>query len=193
LPVYQRLWFWLIIVLVVGVSVFSVVFFTLPAPTTDILHPVQPDTPTVVGAGPDASIKGLSIGTAIDVGGLEIAVISLEDGPPDRNGQPLKVLTIEFINNRSKPVILYATQWMLQRADGTRVDSYIGSTFEGVSITGNFETAYELQAGSRFAGRLYFECDEVIYVVHQPMPLSFDEELYVTWSAPEKSPVEPEE
>ena len=196
LPFYQRLWFWLIIVFFIGAAVACTIYLTVPQQTTDTPHPVQPGTPTVVG-NPEASIKGLSLGTTITVDDLETTVTRFLKGPLDREGEPLMVLTMEFQNNRTQSVIIYSTQWMVQLADGTRIDTYLGSTIDGITISGNFE-AFELRAGEGFTGQLYFECAEPEFIVYQPSPLAYNEELLVTWSVPiaeEETglPVNPEE
>ncbi|MCL1890531.1 MAG: hypothetical protein FWG00_00635 [Coriobacteriia bacterium] len=182
LPFFLRLWFWLLVVLAVAGVVFFAVFRFAPSPTTEITHPEQPNAPLVVGAEAGTPIKDLKIGTKIDVDGLEVTVTGFEDeGLLDRNEKPLQVLTVEFVNKRKQDATLYSTQWMAELADGTRIDTYIGSTIEGTPITGNFES-YELPAGGSFKGRLYFECEAAALIIYQPTPLAFDEELLVTWS-----------
>jgi len=186
LPVYQRLWFWLIVVILLGSGMFLFVFNNLPEPRTDPPEPARPISILVLGPdGPveGASIKDLSQGTTVAVDGLEITVTGISEGPVDSNGRPLQALSIVFVNTGDRPENIYSTQWRLQDIDGQLIDTYPGSTISEEVDEGNF-VVRELPAGGEFAGVLYFACDDPVSVVFQPGPLVYDEDLFVTWRIP---------
>jgi hypothetical protein len=158
------------------------VFINLPESDTELPHP-NAETPFVIGAAEGASLKNLSYGTAIDAGGLQVKVITMVDGPLDMTDTALKVLNVEFFNTSDESVTLYATQWILELEDGSRVNVYIGSTADGQTVLGNFE-AYELAAGGRFVGQLYFAGTGASAILYQPTPVDYEESLLVSWKVP---------
>ncbi|MDR2672850.1 MAG: zinc ribbon domain-containing protein [Coriobacteriales bacterium] len=179
-PFFARLWFWLIIVVVVALATIWIVNINLPEESTTPSKPSDPARPTVVGQTANSTYKSLSIGTAIDNEGLRVKVNSVEVGPPSSDGSAILVAIVEFDNQRDAPTTLYSTQWMLEAADGTRIDTFVGTAADGTTITSNFE-AYELAGGGRFVGRLYFAANNAIRLVYQPSALSYSEDLLVTW------------
>jgi hypothetical protein len=183
LPVHRRLWFWLIVVVLLSGTVFAFVYFNAPASPTEPMRPAQSSRPSVVGAPAGSSYKNLALGTPVTVDQLEVEATRYELGPTGANGAQLYVLTIEFVNTRDQAVTLYSTQWRIEGPDGGRYDTYRGAAADGQSISGNFE-AFELAAGGRFTGRLYFLGDVATRVVYQPSALAYSEDLLVTWTVP---------
>lgn len=203
-PVYARFWFWLIVVVVVAVSVVGFINVSLPEESTAPTSPATPELPRVVGGTEDSVPKNLALGTAIDNSGLEVTVGSVTAGPVAANGSHIYVVEVEFINQTQGTVTLYSTQWLLETSEGTRLDTFVGATADGVTLSTNFEAGYPLPAQGRFSGRLYFAITQqppateeelaagseptppVIpsLVVYQPSALAYSEELLVTWKVP---------
>jgi hypothetical protein len=189
-PVYARLWFWIIMVIVAAGAVVFLVNYNLPQENTAPSKPVDPARAVVVGGNEQTAIKQLSIGTAVDVSNLQVKVTDVELGPLASNGSQIVVVTIEFNNQSDAELTLLSTQWMMQLLDGSRVDNYIGTAQDGVTIASNFE-AYSLAPGGRFTGRLYFagaNCSEIVFY---PSALAYSEDLLVTWKVPELTPLNP--
>ena len=200
LPFYARFWFWLLVVVLVAISVFTIVNFNLPHEETSPTGPTQPELPQVIGGVENGSLKNLAMGTAIDNSGLEVSVREITPGPLTSNGLQIYIVEVDFINHRNAEVTLYSTQWRLETSDGTRLDTFVGTDIEGNTLASNFSD-YELSANGRFSGRLLFavtpryateqEVEEGIVpepnvpysVIYQPSALAYSEELLVTWRA----------
>jgi len=196
----MRLRFWLLVVVVVAVVVFWIVNTSIPHEQTTPTGPTQPDLPQVIGAEENSSLKNLPLGTSIDNSGLEVTVGAITVGPIASNGSQIYVVEVEFINNRNADVTLYSTQWMLETSDGIRLDTFVGSDAEGLTLASNFSD-YELPSNGRFNGRLLFAIapriatEEEIEagiepepripgtIVYQPSALAYSEELLVSWRA----------
>jgi len=199
-PFFARLWFWLLVVIVVAIFVVWIVNTSLPNENTTPTGPTQPDLPQVIGGAQNSSLKDLSLGTSIDNSGLEVTVKSVSPGPLAANGWQIYIVEVEFLNNRATDITLYSTQWMLQVSNGTRLDTFVGSDAEGITLTSNFSD-YELPSKGRFSGRLFFAVpphhpteEELAAgievhsplptaVVYQPSALAYSEDLLVTWNA----------
>jgi hypothetical protein len=181
-PIFMRLWFWLIVVVLLSAAMIFFLLNGIPAP--EPVQPSQPSQPVVVGAEEGASYKDLELGATVDVDGLLVTVTGIEDGPIAHDGSQVKVLTALFSNKRSDAVTLFSTQWQMQTADGNRLDTYIGTTAEDESITSNFE-AFELAPDNQFTGRLYFSGGDLARAVYSPNALNYDEVNLVTWVLPQ--------
>jgi len=200
-PVYARLWFWLIVVVVVAAGVVALINVSLPKESPAPSSPAEPAKPQVIGAAADSSLKDLSIGTGIDNSGLKVMVNSVTAGPTASNGAQIYIVDVEFTNQTENTITLYSTQWMLEISDGTRLDTFVGPASDGTTISSNFEN-YDLAPQGLFSGRLYFAVaapvasDEDIAngveptpltpssVVYQPTALAYSEDLLVTWKVP---------
>lgn len=205
-PVYARLWFWLLIVVVVAVGVVVFVNMSLPEESTSPSSPAEPEVPQVVGGTEKSSIKNLSLGTTIDNSGLQVTAESIAQETETASGGLVYAVAIEFVNTTEEALILYSTQWMLELSNNVRLDTYVGSAADGSAITSSFE-AYELKAGERFVGYLYYAVEQppalteeeiaagveqaVVtpqLILYQPTALAYNEELLVTWKVPIQAP-----
>jgi len=186
-PVFMRLWFWLIIVILVAAAVTYTIFREIPEP--EPIQPVLSSKPVVVGAKEGTSFKDLSIGTTIDVDSLLITVTGIEEGPIAKDGSAVSIVTALFSNKRADSTTLFSTQWRIERTDGTLDDTYIGTTADDEAISSNFE-AYQLEPGKQFTGRLYFFGDDLVKVVFSPNALDYNEDNLATWSIPQSQPAQ---
>lgn len=181
-PVFMRLWFWLIIVVLLAASVTYIIVRGIPDP--EPIQPVLSSKPVVVGAKAGSSYKDLAIGTTIDIDSLLVTVTGVENGSTAKDGSVVKIVTVLFSNNRADSTMLFSTQWRIERTDGTRDDTYIGTTVDDENINSNFE-AYQLKAGDQFTGRLYFSGDDLAKIVFSPNALDYNEDNLATWSVPQ--------
>lgn len=199
-PFFARLWFWLLIVVIVAVGVTAFVMFNLPEESAGPSSPTNPDLPLVIGADASTPPRNLALGTSIDNSGLTVKVSSVEEDVLTSGGAQLYSVEVSFENTSDDSVILYASQWMLELSDGTRLVSYMGTTIEEEVISSDFE-AQELASGARFSGTLYFAVEQppalseeqiaageeqkVLTpqkVLYQPSALAYDEELLASWT-----------
>ncbi|MCL2806630.1 MAG: hypothetical protein FWD27_00470 [Coriobacteriia bacterium] len=195
-PVFARFWFWIIVVFVVAALVVWFINVNLPEESTSPSSPATPELPQVIGSASNSSLKSLSPGTTIDNSGLKVSVKSVEAGPVTASGAQVYITLVEFENTRDATTTLYSTQWMLETSAGVRLDTFVGSSEDGTTLSSNFE-AHELSAQARFSGELYFalsapvDADGTVIgetpvpklIVYQPSALAYSEDLLVTWSA----------
>ena len=197
-PVYARLWFWLIVVVVVAVTVFWVVRVNLPEISTSPTGPATPAPPQVIGAAENSSLKNLALGTGIDNSGLEVTVVAVDAVQMAANGAQVYLVTVDFVNASDATVTLYSAQWLLEDSAAVRQETFVGQDLDANTIASNF-VHRDLAPGEHFQGLLYFaiapaeasaeelaaglEPDPIIpaYVIYQPSPLTYSEDLLVSW------------
>jgi hypothetical protein len=179
LPLYKRLWFWLIAVAVIAIAVVTLLFFVAPSVVGDETR-LEIPAPIAVGTHDANTIKDLATGTPVDCNSLLVTVVACSNEPATSNGTPLTSVTVQFLNKGASTVTLYSTQWQLETAEGVRVDCFIGKTSEGTSIRSNLDTL-SLPGGDSFTATFYFAAESPAKVVFAPNALSFDEAGLVTW------------
>jgi hypothetical protein len=184
---YQRFHVWLIAVVALGLGVFGFIYLNPPAPTMEVPKPHAESSATVVGKPAGASIKDLSFTDSIETDGLIVSVTSLADASDSRNGNPLKALSVKFVNKTAGAITLLSTQWRIEDKAGVRHDAILATTAEDQGAQGlaNSFEVYELKAGATWTGRLFFADCDAAAIVYQPEALtsasSDDESLLVTW------------
>ncbi|MDR3052545.1 MAG: hypothetical protein LBU48_01630 [Coriobacteriales bacterium] len=188
-PFFARLWFWVLVVLAAAGTMTLLLLFGLPTPAP--VKPLEPLVPTVVGAPENAPIKNLAVGSTIDSDSLLVTVTAIEDGPLAYDGTPLTKITVLFSNKSAGTKNIYSTQWRLELADGSRLDTFIGTAQDGEHISGSFE-AKELASDEQFSGVLYFAGIDPTHLVYAPSALSYSEDILVTWVLPQTSPPQTE-
>jgi hypothetical protein len=179
LPLYQRLWFWLIAVALIAAAVVALLFFFTPDVAEDETRSESP-APVAVGTQDANVIKDLATGTPVDCNGLLVTVVACSQESTSSDGTPLTSVTVQFLNRSSAVATLYSTQWQLETAEGVRSDCFIGKTSEGENVRSTLDTL-SLNGGDSFTATLYFAAANPAKVVFAPNALSFDESGLVTW------------
>ena len=178
LPLYQRLWFWLVFVIVIAAAATLLVLYT-PPPNAEIPKAEIP-MPTVIGAADGHPIKNLSIGTTVDCDSLLVTVLESSQTMTASDGKPIIAIKVQFNNKGQQPVMLYLTQWQVETAGGQRIDSAPMKTVDNQTITSELDTV-SLPSDSTFAATLYFTADDIALLVFAPEALNFSEDRLVTW------------
>jgi RNA polymerase subunit RPABC4/transcription elongation factor Spt4 len=180
LPFYQKLWFWLIIVFVLGASTVALLVYTQPPATPDEVGP-EKLPPRVIDAPEGTPYKNLAVNRQVDCGNLLVRVTRITEYGISSDGKPIVAVTVEFDNRNDHAVTLYSTQWMMTDAEGLAyVDCFIGKTEEGESIRSGIE-AVDLAGGTPLTTTFYFAGPGLTTVVFLPDALSYQESDQVTW------------
>jgi hypothetical protein len=179
LPFFKRLWFWLIVVMLVGALTIALVLFFSPNVVENESPPEAP-TPLVMGMPEGTSIKDLAVGTTINYNNLLVNIIERSQNLTASDGSPITAITVRFLNEGSTGAMLYSTQWQLETTDKTRVDCYIGKTNTGESIRSDLDSA-SLPGGASLTVTLYFAANEPAKLIFVPNVLSYSEDELVTW------------
>jgi hypothetical protein len=187
LPIYKRLLFWIIAVILIGAATAALVIF---APS---IHKNEAQTestpPLVVGAPEGSSFKDLALGATVDCNSLLVTVTEGSQELAATDGTPITKISVQFLNKGDSDVVLYATQWQLENVDGARVDCFIGKTIEGESLRSDLEST-SLAKGASYTAVLYFATTNPTKVIFAPDVLSYSEQSLVIWLLPQ--PEEPE-
>jgi hypothetical protein len=179
-PFYKRIWFWLIIIVLLGAGVAYLLVVGLPRN----LEPIERDYTSeihVVDAAEGASYRDLPIGTAVQSDMIEACVNAVVAGPQTAEGTATVAVHMRITNSSQNSITLYSTQWRIENADGTRVDTYLGPSKTGAPLSSSFETS-ELLPDQTLDGTLYFATNTPKLVLYQPNALDFREEILVTWT-----------
>jgi len=178
LPIYQRFWLWLIVVLVIGAGFAALIVFS---PNLQIKEkPGNSPSPIVVGAPEGTPYKSLEPGTTIAYNALNVTFIKSYHYDVSSNGIPITAIEVRFSNTGTTAINLYSTQWQMESEDGRRVDCFIGKNTTGVSIVSEFDTR-ALSPGSTYTAVLFFSIDNPAELLFAPNPVSNDEDKLVTW------------
>lgn len=178
LPLYQRLYFWMVFVVVIAAGATVLVLYS---PQVNFEVPeVETPMPTVVGAAEGHPIKNLSVGTTVDCDNLLVTVLESSQTITASNGRPIIAVKVQFNNKGQQAVMLYLTQWQLETDSGERVDSVPMKTVDNQTITSELDTV-SLPPGSTLTATLYFAADNLALVVFAPQALDFSEDRLVTW------------
>lgn len=201
-PVYARFWFWLIIVVVVAIGAIVFINLNLPKESTAPSNPAEPALPQVVNGEEGGSLKDLTLGTTIDSSGLEVTVETITRGQLASNGSQVYEIEITYSNTTEEAVILYSTQWQLQLSNAARLDTFVGSSADGQTISSSYDV-YTLEAGEKYGATLYYAVEQPVAteeelaagvepaalapvaLVYYPSALSYSEDLLVTWKVSE--------
>jgi RNA polymerase subunit RPABC4/transcription elongation factor Spt4 len=178
LPVYQRFWFWLVVVLAAGGATAALVIFS--PPIADGENRVEIPPPQVVGAPEGSSIKDLGMGTTVDCNSLLVTVMDSSQGLIASDGKPITAVEVQFLNKSTANVMLYSTQWQLETTSSERVDCYIGKTEEGENIISDLDSQ-SLAPDTNLTVTLYFAAESPTRVIFAPNALSYSESGLVIW------------
>jgi hypothetical protein len=185
LPLVQRFWFWLLIVVLAGAGTGGLVLFT---PTIELTQkPPEIPAPVVVGAPEETPTKDLAFGTTVDCDSLLVTVISATQELRASDNKPITAVEVQFLNKNSNDVTLYLTQWQLETASGERVEHYIGKTDQGETVTSELEASV-LAKDATVTATLYFAANDPLRVVFAPNALADSDTNLVTWSLPALAP-----
>ncbi|MDR0350027.1 MAG: zinc ribbon domain-containing protein [Coriobacteriales bacterium] len=179
LPLYKRLWFWLVIVILTGAGTVALVVFFSPVVEEPEAPPEIP-APIVEGASAGTSIKNLPLATTVNCNGLLVTISGHSQELTASNGSPITAVTVQFVNEGTTEATLYSTQWQLETTNGNRVDCYIGKTEGGESVRSDLDSA-SLPSKASLAVTLYFAAADPAKLVFAPNALSYSEEGLVTW------------
>ena len=179
LPLYQRFWFWLAVVLVIGAGFAALILFSPGLQITN--KPGDSPRPIVVGEPEGTPYKNLQPNTTIAYNALSVTVINSYYYDVASNGVPIIAIEARFSNAGTTPINLYSTQWQLESEDGTRVDCFIGKNTNGANIISDFDTR-ALTPGSTYTATLYFAIASPSLAIFAPHALSSDEEKLVSWA-----------
>jgi len=176
---YQRFWFWLIVVLVLGAGFATLIFFS---PNLQIIEkPGNSPRPIVVGAPEGTPYKNLQPDTTIAYNALNVTFIRAYHYDVSSNGTPIMAIEVRFSNSGTTAINLYSTQWQMESTDGRRVDCFIGKNTNGAHVVSDFDTRV-LSPGSTYTAMLCFAIEDPALVVFAPYAVSNDEDKLVTWA-----------
>jgi len=178
LPIFQRFWFWLLLVLVVGAGFTALILFSPSLQIKD--KPGDSPRPIVVGAPEGTPYKDLLPDTTIAYNALNVTFIRSYHYDVSSNGIPIMAIEVRFSNSGTTAINLYSTQWQIESMDGRRVDCFIGKNTNGANVVSDFDTRV-LSPGSTFTAMLCFAIEDPVLVVFAPHALSSDEDKLVTW------------
>jgi hypothetical protein len=187
LPFFRKFWFWLIICILL-IGGFSALLFYEPLTTLPQVETEQ-SSPVVIGAPEGTPYKDLALGTTVDSDSLLVTVTSVTNGLTALDGSPILAVSVQFFNKSERTITLYSTQWMMEDAQGRRVDCFIGKTDTGETIAA--VEPLGLDADSQYIETFYFSGEALKKVVFLPDALSYQESDLVTWLVP--PPVESSE
>jgi hypothetical protein len=187
LPLYQRLWLWIVVVVLISTGAVALVFFSPRVEQSEVTTEVAP--PAAIGLPEGASIKDLATGTTVDCDNLLVTVIESSQELIASDGTPITAVNVQFLNKGPDNVMLYSTQWRLETGDGERVDCYIGKTEDGENIRSELDSE-SLAPDLTWTAILYFAADDPAKVLFSPNALSYSEGDLVTWLLGEPQPTE---
>jgi hypothetical protein len=176
-PFFLRLWFWLLLVVLLGLGTFIFIRYFLPK---SVEEPDGPITPIVVGAPAGASYHVLPVNTTVDCNNLLVTVTSVRSDMTAADGSPIYSVDIQFFNKAEADVSVYSTQWLMRAADGSTVDCYFGKTSDGLVLDNDIDVR-KLSPGEQYSATLHFSGEGLNEVVFAPNALSFNEEELVSW------------
>jgi hypothetical protein len=179
LPFFKRLWFWLIVVILVGAATVALVLFFSPS-VEDSEPPPEIPVPTVTGAPEGTSVTDLAMEKTVNCNGLLVSIIDRSQDLIASDGSPITAIKVHFLNEGSSEAMLYSTQWQLETVGGTRVDCYIGKTDTGESVRSDLDSA-SLPNGASLTVTLYFAAADPAKLIFAPNALAYSEESLVTW------------
>jgi hypothetical protein len=190
LPLHRRFVFWLVITVIIAAAAVAIIIFSPGIPASEP-PPKEPVKPIVVGAPDGAPVKDLRLGTTVDCDNLLVTVTDSSGGLVSASGGAITTVHVQFINKGPEAVTLFLTQWQLEGANATRVDSEPMKTQEGQDVKSDLDST-SLAPGATFTATLYFSVDQPTKAVFAPDPLLYSEESLVTWTLAVATPAEGE-
>jgi hypothetical protein len=177
-PFFKRLWFWLIVLVVVSAGTFIAIRFGLPMMPNSGSKDIS--APIVIGAPEGTPYKNLPLGATVDCNSLLVTVTNIRQDQTTSDGTPIYSVEIQFYNKASESATIYSTQWQMQGADGTRKECYIGKTKDGTNLKSEID-AQVIRPDGRFSATLYFSGSNLTTVLYSPDALSYTEGELVIW------------
>lgn len=180
LPIYRRLWVWLVLLFLVAAAAVVVFVFWMPSISPSSTISREEIKPIVIGAPDNTQAKNLKIGTTVDCNGLLVTVTDINMDLVSSNATAITTVRVQFVNKRTEKISLYKTQWSLEAANGSRVNSGPIVKQDGEVINSGLDSNV-LEANEAYSVDLYFDIAEPKTIIFAPDVLLDVEESLVTW------------